>query len=991
MEGNLAKKKQRVNLLKLDIKIVVIGPGASGKTELCNRFAGKDFKGDSPATIGAAFRAIPFGHDGKEISVAVWDTAGHEKYFSLNEFYMRGAHGLVFVYDITDETNFVQTKEWMERLKTKMADCEVIVVGNKCDLEHRRQVSTLKGYELANEYSAKFFEVSTKTNANVQEAFNTLLRSALARKDRKEDTVPEEIVKDPFALLLYEKALQAGKEKDKSIRVNIVGNFRQGKTTLMRRLLGQKIQGIKSTDGIVVEHYKCKKDRDGKLRYTKADDIDKSEYVKRLVSVAVGEKNKATEKQTQSLTESKVSHETKPMVLESSVHEDDRDLQSDLNAETKSVSSNENETVDEFSNKISILSPEEKGAFAKALKTNRASPLKERQTVFDIWDFGGQYIFYATHTIFHSKRAIYLLVFDLTLDLNQCILDEQYPSESENRNMKYFMQFWMSSIHSFVGSADGSLPKVILVGTHKDKLRGKKHEKERYIKTYFEDIRQIFDGTNLSNHIHSDDFAVDNTDSKDPSLNALREAIIRTGDELSETVEIPLKWIQLEKSLLERKHLKLISVKFVMAIDSGNEFPLGDMEQIKVFLRYHHAKGTLVYFDEEPISEYVVLDPQYLIDAFKCIITSERFCTNEPEIRPLWKTLLSEGRLEKQLIDRQWGKPENELDMFMENKEILLSFLVKHHIISEAKTFDENAKVSTGLGWFVVPSLLSDHSSRTEKIEFLNGKKLTKLYFVIFFNSSPIVCTVYHRLVSAALGKWPVAKTGKKTLLFKDMCIVRLNEDHAGILEIRHDSIEMTVVSLCHATNVNSEEADSFRRFLESVTAHEFQKLRSTEETSDKPYTIMFRCNHDSHDATGSENLISMDDMRRGKVVPCPDLMPHDIDMEMAKEEWFQDNKKMTAIPDSQLTGKLLSSLSQCIGENWQLLGLELGLTQVKIDHIFEDHPRSAVMRIYAMLQKWCQEDVDKATLPVLIETLQRCTHVHVDWDNLRNVIDELS
>ncbi|XP_053375664.1 uncharacterized protein LOC128547327 [Mercenaria mercenaria] len=877
----------------------------------------------------------------------------------------------------------------------------MMIVGNKCDMEEFREVSRLKGSELANEFGAKFFEVSAKTNANVQEAFFTLLRNTIARMDGFTDvfsgkkplvTVPEEIMQDPYALLLYEKALQAGREKDKSIRVNIVGNFRQGKTTLMRRLLGQEVRDITSTNGIVLEHYRCEKTKDGKFRYTKADDIDNSEYVKRLVSVALKEETESKAQQTQSVTKPNASQGQKPKVREDSPsHNEVRDTRKSLNSETKSVSSTENENNDHISNKMPVLSPEDKEVFVKALRTNQLSPEPERQTMFDIWDFGGQYIFYATHTIFHSRRAIYLLVFDLTLDLNQCITDEQFPAEVDTRNMKYFIQFWMSSIHSFVGSADGTVPKVILVGTHKDKLKGKRYEREKYIQKYFADIRNIFNGTKMSHHIHFDDFAVDNTVAKDPSLNLLRETIIKIGDEQSEKFAIPLKWIQLEKSLLERKHLKLISLQFVLAIDSENEFPLDDIEQVKLFLRYHHAKGTLVYFDEAPISEYVVLDSQYLIDAFKCIITSERFCTNDPDIRPFWTMLLTEGRLEKHLIDRQWGKPEDKFKMYKENKEILLLFLAKHHIISEAAVFDENTQQSTGLGWFVVPSLLSDHSSKTELKEFLTGKKWTKLRYVFLFQTSSIVATIYHRLVSATIGKWPIAKAGKKTLIFKDMTTVRLNIGHVGIVEMKHDSIEMTVVSLCPSTEIQGGQGDSFRRFSEVVISNEFQRLRTTEETHTKPYNIRFRCNHEQHGVDGSENLIAVEDMEVETVVPCPDLMTHDIVVENAKREWFQDNKKITALPDNQLTDKLLSSLSQCIGENWQLLGLELGLTQVQIDHILEDHPRSAVMRIYIMLQNWFLEDTDKATLQVLIETIERCPHVNIDWDKLRNIIDELN
>ncbi|XP_053375692.1 uncharacterized protein LOC123533690 isoform X2 [Mercenaria mercenaria] len=962
MKSIFSRKKQH------EIKIMVMGLGVSGKTELCNRFANGHFTDSTYPTIGYNLYKTSFKSDGEKFQVQFWDTAGKKRFESMYDRLFSGTNGILFVYDVTDGKMFEDNIHWIEQY-----------IINR----------------LASKCGAKFFEVSAKTNAHVQEAINTLIKTVAARIVGKK--VPEGIMHDPYALAIYENALQAGKEKDRSIRVNIVGNFRQGKTTLMRRLLEQDVRDITSTNGIVVEHYKCKKDSDGKLHYIKADGTIGSEYVQRLVSVAA--KDGLMEEDTKThllmnvaLPETKTSkqHPQTSDVKDSTLRKDTEDLPNTLNAENMCDSLKISYTNEDDLQNNSMLSTEETNVFAEALKTNLQSPKKETQTVFDIWDFGGQYIFYATHTIFHSKRAIYLLVFDLSVGLNQIVTEDQFSTESESRNMKYFINFWMNSIHSFVGSADGLLPKVILVGTHKDKLTGMKEERVNYIRKYFEDIRQIFDGTNLSNHFHFEDFAIDNTDGEDPSLNSLRETIIRIGEEQSETFEIPLKWIQLEKSLLERKHLKLISLSFVLAIDSENEFPLSDIEQVKLFLSYHHAKGTFIYFDENPISEYVVLDPQYLIDAFKCIITCERFCTNEPEVRPFWRMLLSEGRLEKQLIDRQWGKPEDKFKMYKENKEILLSFLVKHHIISEAAYFDENTKRSVGLGWFVVPSLLADHSSKTELHEFVNGKKQTNVRYVILFSCSSIVPTVYHRLVSAVIGKWPIAKTGKKTLIFKDMCIIRLNIDHAGIAEMKYNKIEVTVVGLCPSTDVDGEQADGFRRFSEAVMTNEFRKLRNEEETNIKPYTIWLRCNHQSHGLNGSENLVAIQDLENRKFVPCPDLMTHDINVGKAKGEWFQDNRKIIVIPDSQLTDKLLGNISQCIGNNWQLLGLELGLSQVQIEHIVEDHPHSAVMRIYTMLQTWCREDEDQATLRALVETIQRCSVVCVDWDNLRNILDKL-
>jgi GTPase SAR1 family protein len=76
-------------------------------------------------------------------------------------------------------------------------------------------------------------------------------------------------------------------------------------------------------------------------------------------------------------------------------------------------------------------------------------PLDET-LIANIWDFGGQFIYYATHQIFHSRDAIYLLVFDLTKYLRESINDEEFPDT--NSSMGDCLKFWLDSIHAYAGS-----------------------------------------------------------------------------------------------------------------------------------------------------------------------------------------------------------------------------------------------------------------------------------------------------------------------------------------------------------------------------------------------------------------------------------------------------------------------------------------------------------------------------------------------------------
>jgi Ras-related protein Rab-21 len=71
--------------------------------------------------------------DGKRINLAIWDTAGQEKFHALGPIYYRSSNGAVLVYDITDEDSFQKVKSWVKELRKMLGADICLVIAGKQD------------------------------------------------------------------------------------------------------------------------------------------------------------------------------------------------------------------------------------------------------------------------------------------------------------------------------------------------------------------------------------------------------------------------------------------------------------------------------------------------------------------------------------------------------------------------------------------------------------------------------------------------------------------------------------------------------------------------------------------------------------------------------------------------------------------------------------------------------------------------------------------
>ncbi|CAG2245231.1 unnamed protein product [Mytilus edulis] len=496
----------------------------------------------------------------------------------------------------------------------------------------------------------------------------------------EDDKVPIEIklMSDKKSVPLYLKLLESDCEKKRDIRLVIVGKKGAGKTSLLKRLFGEEINNreLTSTNGIEIHRIRCNANHDDGEWYQLDVENEETERNARLLKpyeeTLISQRKRHIEASDKAIANNAMTNSSVTI------------LNMRESKESKAASLQSEKNTDPFGHPVGIENQPSHMMLEQAYRDIEAmlqSEIdlheKDLYATLLLWDFAGDEEFYHTHQTFLSPDAIYLVVAKL--------------NEADDKNSQDLFRFWMDSIHCYsrmddmeneyqdtIRKGDDVDPPVVIVGTWKDAVTSESEEANLIEDACRKNLLRYTDNMAQDERGHiRDTVFISNTEDNNSVFQQIRQDILKFAKtNRTWNTDYPLKFIQLEKRLQEKKkELPIITFKELKHISTETSEPLR-YEELILFLKFHHEIRALVYFEDLP--DYIILDPQWLSDAFKCIVTAKEFRAVSIQNQQLWKEFYHKGKLHKAVLEDIFQKEEN---IFYEHKEHILNVMEKFDII----------------------------------------------------------------------------------------------------------------------------------------------------------------------------------------------------------------------------------------------------------------------------------------------------------------------
>ncbi|XP_061194047.1 uncharacterized protein LOC133202269 [Saccostrea echinata] len=478
-------------------------------------------------------------------------------------------------------------------------------------------------------------------------------------------------------------------------------------------------------------------------------------------------------------------------------------------------------------------------------------------------DFAGQCAYYASHQIFLSPRAFFILVLNMEMNFDDKVGEEvccQEGSIYRGWTHRDYLEFWMKSIHQY--SSDKA--PVILVGTHSEN----KTEKEK--KLFFREVWKTLDMNKKSLHKHIDvkrRFAVGFQDNE--SIEKLKLSIADVVCRLDHWgEELPQSWAMFETFFREKKIHKILSrgdlQSFIETLPEG--IKLHTIKDVDAMLQFFHDIREIIHFNQQFLNEVIILDVQWFADAFKNIITDKNHATEDLfEFASEWDKFDKTGELDETLLSALWRMNNND---YIEHKEDIMMYMEKLGLL--AKMSDKK--------WYV-PCM--------NKMQFpVNNFSSYPASSILCYTFDVLPVENFHRLVATCMQipHWDIFSDEERGCIYQTAAIFVFHDQHHNImLGMTQTEIQLQVfvvegdidVSNCHQIRENID------RILLNLS-NTFQK--------NSEFQVAFKCKSTGFCDSKESAVISESKFIRDNFLcpSCPANRKHCINTEDITKYWKQ-------------------------------------------------------------------------------------------------------
>lgn len=323
---------------------------------------------------------------------------------------------------------------------------------------------------------------------------------------------------------------------------------------------------------------------------------------------------------------------------------------------------------------------------------------------------------------------------------------------------------------------------------------------------------------------------VDARNKDDQDIDELKKQLVEVALDHPRCGELmPTKFVPLELQLAKEGEdkQKIVTIDELKRMNNQNEIMALDNDELKLFLRVNHALGKLIFFDEAGLRDKVIIDPVFLIDVLRSIVTEEQFWPQH--LLQIFKALKESGKLLKKELYEIWK--QECFQMILKHKEYMVEMLVHLDIICRQKD-DTN-----GSDYFIIPCMISTKREDNLRMPFDRS-----IHLAYTFKDEVVPPAVLYRFIATFITIWKLqVSQNSSLLLFTDSADVNIDEDHDMRFDIQRNKLIITLshkkIQTSIVSTIASTAQECLTHAITQISKFYFSVTEDSDCSLDLPFT----------------------------------------------------------------------------------------------------------------------------------------------------------